>query len=65
MENTTSTVDVIYYKKVPLIIKQTTVLNTNSNKLINIDDQEKKNTGIYFQLSFSQRNNGRVKVKWK
>jgi len=65
MENTTSTVDVIYYKKVPLIIKQTTVLNTNSNKLINIDDQEKKNTGIYFQLSFSQRNNGRVKVNWK
>ena len=65
MENTTSSVDVIYYKKVPLVIKQTSILNSNTNKIVNINDQEKKNTGIYFQLSFSQRNNGRVKVNWK
>eukprot|EP00833_Pecoramyces_ruminatium_P013331 jgi/Orpsp1_1/1187363/evm.model.d7180000057184.1 len=62
MENSSSSVDVIYYKKVPLIIKQTTILNSNSNKIVNIDDQEKRNTGIYFQLSYSERNNGRIKV---
>ncbi|ORX58519.1 hypothetical protein BCR36DRAFT_457362 [Piromyces finnis] len=62
MESAASTIDVIYCKKVPLIIKRTTILNPNSNKIVNVDDQEKKNSGIYFQLSYTDRNNGRVKV---
>jgi len=62
MESAASSVDVIYCKKVPLIIKQTTILNSNSNKIINVDNQEKRNSGIYFQLSYTDRNNGRVKV---